>query len=189
MSRVSNLLPLLVVLFLAALTFWLRVSVEAPETNAPGKNRGDPDAVVENFTLTRLNAAGKANYVLNARRMLHFPGNDSTQLEAPQFSRRGDGPAIRISADRGALDHEKEEARFYGNVMVVREAGGSRRELRVSTEYLQVLARRDIIRTDRPITIREGGSVISGVGMELNRRTSTFAVFSRARGSFEPARR
>lgn len=186
MRRVSNLLPLLVVLFLAGLTLWLRFAVEVPEAAETDRQRNAPDAVADNFTLTQMDTAGKASYVLNARRMAHFPGDDSTKLDAPKFTRRGDGPALRISADRGTLDHEKEEAHFYGNVLAVREGAGTRDELRVRTDYLHVLPRRDILRTDQPITISEGRSVISGVGMELNRKTRQFTVFSRVRGSFEP---
>lgn len=189
MKRVSNLLPLLIVLFLAGLTFWLRFAVEPTGSIEPDKNRGDPDAVAENFTLTRLNPVGKPNYVLNARRMLHFPGNDSTELDSPKFSRSGEGPALRISADRGTLDHESEEAKFYGNVVMVREGIGDRDEMRMRTEYLQVLARGDILRTDKPVIINEGRSVISGVGMELNKQTRQFTVFSHVRGSFEPPRK
>lgn len=189
MRRISNLLPLLMVLFLAGLTLWLRFAVEPPGAVEPDKNRGDPDAVVDNFTLTRLNTAGKPNYVLNARRMSHFPGNDSTELDAPKFSRSGEGPALKISADRGTLNHESEEAKFFGNVVMVREGVGNRDEMRMRTEYLQVLARGDIVRTDKPVTINEGRSVISGVGMELNKQTQKFSLFSHVRGSFDPPRK
>ena len=189
MRRASNLLPLLIVLFLAGLTLWLRFAVEPPGAVESGKNRHDPDAVADNFTLTRLNTAGKASYVLNARRMAHFPGADSTELEAPKFSRRGEGPALRISADRGTLDHESEDAKFYGNVMLVREGVGNRDELRLRTEYLHVLARGDILRTDQAVTINEGRSVITAVGMELNKQTRKFTLLSHVRGSFEPPRK
>lgn len=188
MNRISNMLPLLLVLFLAGLTLWLRFAIESPSPTESRKHRGDPDAVVDNFTLTRLDDAGKPNYVLNARRMAHYPADDSTQLEAPKFAKSGDGPALRISADRGTLTHDSEEAHFYGNVLVVREAAPNGEELRVRTDYLHVIPRRDTVRTDQPVTISEGRSVISGVGMELNKQTRQLVVFAHVRGSFEPPR-
>ena len=188
MKRVSNLLPLLIVLFLAGMTLWLRFAIETSGPAEPGKDRGDPDAVVDNITLTRLNTAGKPNYVLNARRMAHYPGDDSTQLEAPKFARRGDGPALTITAERGTLTHDSEEAQFYGNVLLVREAAPNSDELRVRTEYLHIIPQREIVRTDQPITMTEGRSVISGVGMEFNKQTRQLVVFAHVRGSIEPPR-
>ncbi|MBI2316308.1 MAG: LPS export ABC transporter periplasmic protein LptC [Betaproteobacteria bacterium] len=186
MRRISNLLPLLLVLFLAGLTLWLRFAVEkgAPAERAEGSL--DPDAMVDKLTLTRLNIAGKPNYVLSALRMAHFPGDDSTELEAPRFAKKGEGPAITITAERGTLDHDSEEAHFYGNVLLVREGAPDRDELRVRTEYLHIIARSDIMRTDKPITISEGRSVLSGVGMELNKQTRRFSILARVRGRFEP---
>ena len=183
------MLPLLLALSLGALSLWLRFAVESEGPLAHGSQRHDPDAVVDHFTLTRLSETGKANFVLNARRMLHYSDDDSTQLEAPRFLKRGDGPALTVSADRGELTQEGSEAAFHGNVLLVREGSGDRDELRVRTAYLQVLADGDIVRTDRQVTITEGRSVLSGVGMEFDKRARRFSVLSQARGSIEPARR
>ena len=183
------MLPLLLALSLGALTLWLRFAVESGGSTEPGPRRHDPDAVVDKFTLTRLSEAGKAHFVLNAQRMLHFADDDSTQLEAPRFYKRGDGPAVTVSADSGALTQDGKQADFHGNVLLVREGSRDRDELRVRSAYLQVLADGDIVRTDRQVTITEGRSVLSGVGMELDQRKRTFSVLSQARGSFEPARK
>ena len=47
--RANNLLPLLLVLFLAMLTLWLRHAVEAPSVSGAGGKGHDPDAIVDNF--------------------------------------------------------------------------------------------------------------------------------------------
>jgi lipopolysaccharide export system protein LptC len=185
----SNMLPLLLALFLGALSLWLRYAVESVGPAEAARLRHDPDSVVDNFTLTRLNEAGRANYVLDARRMLHYPDDDSTHLEAPRFLKRGEGPAVSVTADRGALTQDGSEANFYGNVLLVREGAGDRGELRVRTASLQVLAEGDRVRTQAQVTITEGRSVISGVGMELDKRTRLFTILSDARGSFEPTGR
>lgn len=183
------MLPLLLALFLGALTLWLRYTVESGGPAEAAKLRHDPDSVVENFTLTRLNEAGKAHYVLSARRMLHYPDDDSTRLEAPRFLKRGEGPAVTVSADRGALTQDNKEAEFHGNVLLVREGSGERGELRVRTVSLQVLAEGDRVRTQEQVTVTEGRSVLSGIGMELDKRTRVFKILSHARGSFEPTRK
>ena len=185
--RVSNLLPLVLVLFLGAMTLWLRFTVEAPGSSDNADHRHDPDAIVDNFTLSRLNEQGIPQYSLTARRMVHFDDDDSTELAAPQVVKRGEGPTVTITAERGTVTRDGEEAFFHGNVLVVRAATPEREELRVRTNYLHVLAEKNIARTDQAVTISEGRSVLSGVGMEFDESARRFALFSKVRGRFDRA--
>lgn len=187
--RVANLLPLLLMLLLAALTLWLRVAIEAPGTGSNGHDRHDPDAIVENFKLTRLNEQGAPQHVLSAAKMIHFADNDSTELEAPQLRRHADGPAITITADRGTVTRDGDEAHFRDNVVVLRAAAADREELRVRTDYLLVLPNKNIARTHRPVSFVEGKSVLSGIGMEFDDNARQFTLFSRVRGRFDQARK
>lgn len=187
--RVANLLPIMLVLFLAALTLWLRIAMEPRATAGNGPHRHDPDAIIDNFTVTRLDERGAAQYTLTANRMLHFADDDSTELAAPQVVKRGEGPKVTITAERGTVTHDGKEAFFYGNVLVVRAATAEREELRVRTDALHVLAEKNIARTDRAVTITEGRSVLSGVGMEFDENARRFALFSQVRGHFDQARK
>ena len=73
-------------------------------------------------------------------------------------------------------------------MVVVREASRERSELRIQTEYLQIVPDRDLARTDRPVTITEGRSRLAGVGMEFNNKTRQFALLSQVRGTFDAAK-
>jgi len=185
-DRPSNLFPLLLVLALAAASLWLERAVQAPERDNSGKTRHDPDFIAEDFGISKLDAGGKPEYSLSAARMLHYPDDESTDIVAPHLvQRHGDDATIVIRADRGQISRSGDEASFFGNVVVVREAGRGRNELRVQTEYLQVVPDRDIARTDKPVTITEGRSRLSGVGMEFNNKTRQFALLSQVRGTFD----
>ena len=183
--RFSSLLPIILMLFLAALTLWLRIAMETPAKSDNGRLRHDPDAIIDNFTVTRLNEQGVAQYTLAANRMIHFADDDSTELAAPHVVKLGEGPTVTITAERGTATRGGEEAFFYGNVLVVRAATPEREELRVHTEYLHVLPEKNIARTDREVTITEGRSVLSGVGMEFDENARKFALFSQVRGHFD----
>ncbi len=187
--RASNLLPLLLVLFLAALTLWLRVAGESAAGGDSGRRRHDPDAIVDNFTVTRLDEQGRAQYSLAARRMVHFADDESTELSAPHFVRRGDGPVVTITADRGTVNHAGDEAFFHGNVLVVRAGTPEQAELQIRTNYLHVLAEKNIARTNEAVTITEGNSVLAGVGMEYDRQGGRLELHSRVRGSFDQSGR
>ena len=185
-DRLSNLFPLLLVLVLAAGSLWLERAVQAPEGDRSGKLRHDPDFIAEDFGVTKMSTSGKPEYILSAERMLHYPDDQSTDIVAPRLvQRREDAPQIVISADRGQVSKNGEVANFYGGVVVVREAGGGRSELRMQTEYLQIVPDQDIARTDKPVIITEGRSRLAGVGMELNNKTRQFTLLSQVKGTFD----
>ena len=185
-GRASSLFPLLLILALAAASLWLERAVQAPERDNTGKMRHDPDFVAEEFGITKIGASGKPEYVLSAERMLHYPDDESTNIVAPHLMQRpGDATPIDIRAERGLISRNGEEASFYDNVVVLRKAGAGRSELRVQTEYLQIIPDRDLALTDKPVIITEGRSRLSGVGMEFNNRTRQFALLSQVRGTFD----
>ncbi len=185
-ERASSLFPLLLILALAAASLWLERAVQAPEYDRSGRSRHDPDFIAENFSIVKMNASGKAEYTLSAERMLHFPDDESTSVVAPRLvQRHASAPAIVVRADRGLVSKNGDEASFQGNVVVVREAGKGQNELRVQTEYLQVLPDRDLARTDRQVVITEGRSRLAGTGMDLNNKTRQFTLRSQVRGTFD----
>ena len=188
--RASNLLPLMLMFFLGALTLWLRITMETPASgSSDGHHRHDPDAIIDDFTVTRLDEQGVAHYTLTANRMVHFADDDSTEISAPRVVKRGDGPTVTITAERGTVTRDGEEAFFHGNVLVVRAATPEREELRVRTDYLHVLAEKNFARTDKAVTITEGRSVLSGVGMEFDKNAGRFTLFSQVRGRLDQARK
>ena len=186
--RISGWLPLLLVLLLAMLTLWLRVVVESREEAGGARGRHDPDAVVDNFKVMRLNEQGAPQYLLSASRMIHYGDDDSTDLEAPQILRPGEGAAITIRAARGSVTHDGQEAFFRDRVQIVREATADRAELRIQTDYLHVLPDQKIARTHRPVTISEGRTLLSGVGMEFDEQARQFRVHSKVKATFERRR-
>ncbi len=183
--RVSSLFPLLLMLALAAASLWLERAVQAPQRDHSGKLRHDPDFVADQFGIVKMNASGKAEYTLFAESMLHYPDDGSTSIVAPRLVQRHDNAEpIVIRAERGLVSKTGEDARFFGNVVVVREAGRGRGELRVQTDYLEIIPERDIARTDQPVIITEGRSRLSGIGMEFNNKTRQFWLRSQVRGTF-----
>jgi lipopolysaccharide export system protein LptC len=184
-ARSSSLFPLLLILVLAAGSLWLERAVQAPERDRSGKMRHDPDFIAEDFGITKMSPGGTPEYSLSAERMLHYPDDESTDVLAPRMVQRHENAApILIRADRGLISRNGEETSFYGNVVVVREASRGRSELRVRTEYLQIIPDRDLVRTDKPVVITEGRSRLTGVGMEFNNKTRQFALLSQVRGTF-----
>jgi len=179
--------PLVLMLGLAGLTFWLERTVREDEGLHPSLRRHDPDYVVDNLLNTRFNAQGLVESTLAAVKMLHYPDDDSTDLVAPRMVQtKPSEPRVTVTADRGALSQDGEEVFLYGNVLVVREAKPDRSEARMRTSFLQVARGGSVITTDRDIVITEEARVLSGRGMEYHNDTGEMFLRARVRGRFEP---
>jgi lipopolysaccharide export system protein LptC len=188
-ARVTLLLPLALMALLAVLTLWLQYAVRegAGESRPPGHV---PDAIVENFTVQNLDAAGKLQYTFSAPKMQHFADDGSGEVLYPRVVQiAAEGGNFIATANRGTINREGEEVFLYGNVLVMREATPEEPELRARTEFLHVLAGEGILRTDQTVTITDGRSTVTGVGMIVNKAKQQFTLQSQVRGTFDAPRR
>ena len=186
----TRMFPLLLMLALAGLTFWLERIVREEEGVHPSQRRHDPDYVVDNLTYTKFNAKGMVESTLVAAKMLHYPDDDSTDLVTPRVVQtKPDEPRVTLTADRGALSQDGEEIFLYDNVLVVREAGPDRSETRMRTSFMHVVQTHSVFRTDRDIVVTEDDRVLSGRGMEYRNDTKELFLRERVRGRFEPKKK
>src|SRR5258707_405931 len=76
----------------------------------PSMRRHDPDYLVSNFTTTTYNRDGKAETVLSAAEMQHYPDDDSTAVTAPRVMQSKPAqPRFTVEADRGNISREGDE--------------------------------------------------------------------------------
>ena len=182
----TRLFPLALMISLALLTFWLDQAVRDEEQPASAR-RHDPDYIVKDFTTTTYNAAGAAESMLSADKMLHYPDDDSTELLSPRMVQsKPDEPRFTVRAERGAISGDGQEVFLYDDVVLVREADGQRPEARMTTEFLHVVRERSLVRTDRPVKIVEGSRSLSGRGMEYNNESRELLLRHDVVARFEP---
>jgi len=179
--------PLLLMLSLAGLTFWLERMVPVEQRVHPSLRRHDPDFIVEKLSHTRYNTQGLVESTLAAPKMLHYPDDDSTELVSPRIVQtKPDEPRLILTADRGLLSQDGEEVTLQGNVLIVREAGPDAGEKRMQTSFLHMARGRSVFLTDRDVVIREAGRIVSGRGMEYHNDTKELFLRGKVRGRFEP---
>lgn len=184
-ARTSQLFPVLLMLGLALGTLWLERLVQLPAPNNRDALRHDPDFLVYHFTLTRINQAGRADSSLTATKMLHYPDDESTQVEQPRVvQQRENAPPVNVTAERGTLTKDGEEIHVAGNVVITRAPTDGRPELRVDTSYLEIRPGPETAHTPEAVTITQGSSTLYGVGMDVNNKTREFALHSLVKGSF-----
>jgi lipopolysaccharide export system protein LptC len=181
----TRLFPLVLMLVLALLSFWLERT--SREQTAPAtQRRHDPDYSVEQFTITDFSRAGAAESTLSAASMLHYPDDDSTALVAPRLAQTRTGQSrLDLSADRGTLSQDGAELSLYDNVLAVREAAAGIPETRIRTSYLQMVRVQSLLRTDREVQVSEPGRTLIGRGMEYDNVARQLSLRAQVRGSFE----
>jgi len=185
-THVTPLLPLALMAFLGVLTLWLQYAVLEGYGGDAKPLAHDPDSIVENFTVQRLDGSGKLQYTFSAPKMMHFADDGSGEVLYPRLVQIAEaGGNFTATANRGTVSRQGEEAFLYGNVLILREATLLRPEFRARTEFLHVLAEQGISRTDQTVTISEGRSLLTGVGMVVNRNMHQFTLQSQVKATFD----
>lgn len=185
-DRLTAWFPLLLLAALAALTFWLDRTVRLPLPVRDGSTRHDPDYVVENFAAARIGKDGQTTNTLAARKMLHYPDDDSTRLEFPRFTHLGSAKApMTITSRQALVSSNGENVYFIDDVVVTRAAYADKSALFMYTSYLHVIPDDHLARTDRPVRIVDANTTIHAVGLELNNETRVAKLLSNVRGSYQ----
>jgi lipopolysaccharide export system protein LptC len=181
--------PVVLLVLLALLTFWLDYKVQPPPVRADGSSRHDPDFYVEGFAAAKMNPDGTRRYALTGVRLVHYPDDNSTELESPQLVYFDYQRApVTMRAEQARIAQGGDDVYFTGNVQIVRDAYADNPELGMFTTYLHVVPDLEIARTDKPVTMIEGNSTASSVGLEFDNKTREIRLLSRVRAQYETAR-
>ncbi len=188
-SRARSWLPLLPLLGLLAITYWLNQQAQPEPAKPDPRLRHDPDAFMENFSAVRFNRAGQTSYIMSAKKLEHYPDDDSSTLDAPQLTSVAVGrPPIHVVARRGTVANRGDEVFLHEDVEVLREASAEREQMTLETEYLHVIPDRDWADTDRPVLMRDPHNTINAVGLEMDNRQQTLKLLSQVRSTHERVR-
>jgi lipopolysaccharide export system protein LptC len=186
-SRARYWLPLLPLFGLLGATYWLNQQVKPEPVKPDSSKRHDPDAIIENFSATKLNEQGVPNFIMAATKMLHYPDDDSTALEAPRITMLSAGqPAIHAIAKRGTISSKGDEVFLLDEVEVLREASAQQDSLSLQTEYLHIIPDQHLADTDRAITIVEAHNILHATGMKMDNKTRTLKLLSQVRSEYVP---
>ena len=177
MVRPTTWLPLAALALLVGLTLWLNQLVQPQGSRADGSKRHDPDLLVENFNARKLDDTGLVRYTLAARKMVHYPDDDSAHLEAVQLEAfEPKQPRMTITADRGLLEQGGDRVWIEGNVVMVREADDKSGPARLTTEKMLVIPDEGIARSAAPVVVESADGVTHAAGLELNNKTRTLQL-------------
>lgn len=195
LDRTAGWLPILLLAALAALTWWLDAQITSDGGRGNGQQRHDPDLIVEGVRAVELDKEGRPVQIIAAQVARHFPDDETVEFEHPHIVvTQPDRPRFTVRSERGRVSADRENVWFEGNVHAEREGeakpdeqGNVAGPVRLSTEYLHVIPRKDRALTDRPVTIEESHGIIRATGLELDNRERTLKLVSKVQGTLQPA--
>lgn len=189
-SRTRYWLQLLPLLGLLGATYWLNQQVQQGSAKLDSSKRHDPDAIMENFSAIKLNEWGVPRFIMAAKKMQHYPDDDSTVLEVPRLAiLSAEHPAIRIIARQGIVSSKGDEVFMHNDVEVLREASAQQEELTLHTEYLHIIPGRDWADTDHAVTIVDAHNTVHATGLEMDNKARTLKLLSQVRSEHVPSKK
>ena len=191
-SRVHQRVPALVLLgavtLLAAGSFWLlQLSQQSTVNTSSQSERTEPDYFVENFTYSKVDASGRVEYVVEGAKMTHYPADKHSVIDKPvvrNFS--PDRPPTTVRAETANINGDHTEVKLIDNVILERAQARGDEPLTVTSDYMLVLPKKDIVTTDRRVDIRVGSMRLSGTGMLANNATRQLTLESKVSGIYPP---
>ena len=95
-------------------------------------------------------------------------------------------PYTRVEGLRGDVSSNGEQVQLYDNVKVTRQAFAEKGEMTVETDYLNILPNQDLVRTDRPVVIRQAPkTVIYATGMIYEKEKHTVTLLHKVKAHYE----
>jgi lipopolysaccharide export system protein LptC len=172
MPRSESWLPLLLLIALAAVTLWLSQAMKIRPPAPPNPVRHEADAIVNNFTATQYDPTGSVRSVLRAEKMLHYPDDGSSRLQAVHFEgREAQQAPFNVRAKEGLVSQDRKDVFFYGDVRAVQESATGQPPLVVTTAKLHVRPDDGTASTDQSVLIEQGPSTATASSLEIDNRT------------------
>ena len=187
LRRRRNLPLVLALLGAAVLSWWLlgqvRISGEAEDRARAHR----PDFFLDDFTLRVLDEAGQARHMVQGRRLVHYPDDDTAEVDDPYMEiYRPQAPDWQVSARFAWIGPGGEEVQLRREVVVERVAEEGVAPLTMLTEELLALPNDEYVETHLPVRFLGTGWDVHAVGMRGWLGEGRMELLSEVRGVHEP---
>jgi lipopolysaccharide export system protein LptC len=187
-------MPLILMGTITLFTFWLVKKNTPVEKSAIERVRlHEPDYIITNGALSALDKFGNTKYRVLGKKVIHYDDDASIDIETPRM--RLFPPAkspITVKADMGHLDGDLTILDLMNNAEIYRPPQAesatepARPSMLARSSFFKVLINEDIIKTDKPITLEQGFSIIQATdGGIFNNIDQSMVLSGRVRGRIE----
>ena len=190
LDRRRSWLAFLPLIFLLGAAYWLNLQVQPLPPKEDSSKRHDPDFIVDNFSAMTLNELGTPRFIVAAQKMVHYPDDSTTMLEAPRVTSLSPGsPTLYASATSGSISGKGDEIFLRDDVKITREASATQSEMVFTTTYLHVLPELDLADTDQPVTLVDANNRVTAVGMHINNKIRVINLLAQVNSEHDVAKK
>ena len=189
-----RLMPLILMGTLTLVTFWLVKKSAPAEKSAIERVRlHEPDYIISNGVLSALNESGDTKYRVLGKKVIHYDDDASIDIETPRIRLfPPEKSPVTVKADKGHLDGDLTILDLIDNAEIFRPQQAAstsepaRPRMLARSSYFQVLINDDIIKTDKPITLEQGVSVMKSTdGGVFNNIEQSMVLSGQVKGRIE----
>jgi len=185
MTRLHYFLTLLFVVMVTAFANWLLNAIEQKTVEETTALRHEPDYFVDHLKAAVFNADGSLHYRLAARRLDHYPDDNTLQLAAPvlrMFSK--DQPPWIMVAEEGVVYDNGLRIHLNGKVDIT-QPGDARTAMQLLTRDLRIDTQRNYAETDAAVKLTRGYHQTTAVGMRASLDLGRLELLADTRGRYE----
>ncbi|MBU3635647.1 LPS export ABC transporter periplasmic protein LptC [Polynucleobacter sp. es-GGE-1] len=193
-----GLMPLLLMGALTLMTFWLVKKNTPPESSILERIRlHEPDYIIKNGTLSALNEQGNTKYRILGNKVTHYDDDASIDIDAPRMRLfQPDKAPVTVKSNTGHLDGDLTILELFDNASIFRPQQAATAtepaslRMLASSSYFKVLINDDIVKTDRPITLEQGMSIMNSTeGGTFDNIQQSMTLSGQVKGRIERAPR
>lgn len=172
--------PLILLILLALLTFWLD-RITRPAEQIGGENLYvNPDYIVEDLSGIRMDHEQEIQRRFTAKKLLHYLDEEVTQMEQVSFINIDpEKQLMRLHADRAEVKSKGKNITLIGNVTAIRGTDDEKSKITLMTDFLQLIPDEDLVKTDHAVTISRLNTTIHSIGLEFNNRIGEIQLLSK----------
>jgi lipopolysaccharide export system protein LptC len=167
LAPLLRFLPILLMGLLTLGTYWM-VQMSHPDEISAQPKKHVPDYIMDQIVVTTLGPQGGTLYRIVGDKLTHYEDDASSEIDFPIARRFNPGkPATTVRSDKGILNGDMTVLDLVGNATLLRppqastpNQAGSARMFMSSTKFT-VLMNEDIVKTNQPVTLEQGLSVMN----------------------------
>lgn len=186
MLTIKNAIVSLLLIFAIGLSSW-SIYLSQKTTPSSTAKLNEPDAYMENVTATMINNEGKRTILIKSPKMVHFPENDTTDIQTPKITVYRDSPEPwYIQADFAKATNGIDKIFFQNKVILHHPHDIATPATTMKTDTLTVFPNQNIAKTEDAVIVLQPDTTVHAIGMMANLDEGVIKLMSAARGEYVP---
>jgi LPS export ABC transporter protein LptC len=190
-DRMVAWMPVIFMLLLGSLSWWLEVKISKAVVDKHKPTVNTPESFAENYASLRYDAEGALTQELTAVRGSHFPQLNRAVVEKPAFRGQSEqGAPIAVKASKAVVElgvkNHPQRIDFEGGVRAEQPAFGEQPARTFETSRLTVFPDSGELATQAAVKITQADTQIETKGLKANTKSQTVSGQGPARIVLQP---